>query len=265
MTDGTSTKWRVPMPALAAAALLAVGVASWMSYRHRPQEEAAASAPRMLATGVGVRDSVRLSDGTMVILGPLSSLTTAADFGTATRGIEVRGDAWLDVAHDGSKPFTVKAGNALITDIGTKFGVRTDTPEGVAVTVSEGVVSLRQVNAPTMQGIILRAGDNGLLGTDGPPTAQRGAANEDDIAWTRGRLVFHDAPLSEVMSSMRKWYGLDMRAPDRSLAGRHLTATFNGESADRVLEVIQLALGVEIERRGDTAIIRPAKASVRSR
>ena len=51
------TGWRIAMPALAAAALLAVGVASWMSYRNRPHEVAAVSAPRMLATGVGVRDS----------------------------------------------------------------------------------------------------------------------------------------------------------------------------------------------------------------
>src|SRR6188472_2928345 len=41
-------RWHVPMPALAAAAFFAVGVASWMAYSNRPRETAGvASAPRM--------------------------------------------------------------------------------------------------------------------------------------------------------------------------------------------------------------------------
>jgi transmembrane sensor len=258
------TKWLVPMPALAAAALLAVGVASWMSYRNRPGQEAALPASRMLATGIGVRDSLELSDGTRVIIGPLSSVVIARDYGNESREVEVRGDAWFDVVHNEQKPFTVRAGNAVIVDVGTRFAVRSDASEGVSVSVSEGAVSLRPVNSPAPQGIVLRAGDNGLLNPGGQVTAGRGKASSDDTAWISGRLVFRDAAIGEVISSMRKWYGIEMRATDPSLAGRHLTATFaSGESVDRVLEIIHLALGVEVERRGDTAIVRPARGSVR--
>jgi transmembrane sensor len=259
-------RWLIPMPALAAAALLAVGVASWMSYRNRPRE-AAVTAPsdRMLATGVGVRDSLTLSDGTRIVLGPLSSVKIAAAYGTASREVEVRGDAWFDVVHDGSKPFTVHAASATIVDVGTKFSVRSDDPEGVSVSVSEGSVSLRQVNSPVEKGVILKAGDNGLLKSGGDVVARRGSASEDDVAWMRGRLVFREAPLGEVANSMRKWYGIELKVSDPSLANRHLTATFAGESSERVLDVIRLALGAEIERHGDTAIVRSAKGSVRSR
>jgi len=258
------TKWLVPMPVLAAAALLAVGVASWMAYRNRPGQEAALPSSRMLATGIGIRDSLELSDGTKVIIGPLSSIVIARDYGNESRVVEVRGDAWFDVVHNEKKPFTVRAGNAVIVDVGTRFSVRSDASEGVSVSVSEGAVSLRPVNSPEPQGVVLEAGDNGLMNTGGQVTAQRGKANDDDIAWTTGRLVFRDAAIGEVISSVRKWYGIEMRATDPSLAGRHLTASFeSGESAGRVLEVIGLALGVEVERRGDTAIVRPAKGSVR--
>ena len=259
-----ATRWRIPMPALAAAALLAVGVASWMAYSNRPREQAVMpGAARMLATGVGVRDSVTLSDGTRVVLGPLSSLTVTNGYNQDARDVTVRGDAWFDVEHDSARPFTVHAGNATIVDVGTKFAVRSDAPDGVAVSVSEGAVSLRPVNTPAPRGVILKAGDNGLLGQDGQVIARRGSASDDDIAWTRGRLVLRDASLGEVITSMRKWYGIELQATDPSLAGRHLTATFDGETADKVLEVIRLALGVDIERHGDTAIVRPAKGSVR--
>lgn len=250
-------RWGIPMPALAAAAFFAVGVASWMAYANRPRETAAvASTPRMLGTGVGVRDSMTLIDGTRVVLGPLSSVKVGSGYGSTSREVEVRGDAWFDVAHDASRPFTVRAGVATIVDVGTTFAVRSDDPAGVTVSVSEGAVSLRQVNSPVSQGVILKAGDNGLLQADGSVIARRGSATEDDVAWMKGRLVFRDASISQVAASMRKWYGIELRVADRTLNDRHLTATFAGESPERVLETIRLALGADIERHGDTAIVR---------
>lgn len=258
-------RWLIPMPALAAVALLAVGVASWMAYDNRPKEIAVVPEARMLGTGVGVRDSLTLSDGTRVVIGPLSSVKIAAGFGETSREIEIRGDAWFDVVHDETRPFTVRAGSATIVDVGTKFVVRSDGPEGVSVSVTEGSVSLRQMNTPPQQGVILKAGDNGILQTGGQVVARRGSVTDDDMAWLRGKLVFRDAPISEVVSSVRKWYGIEVKVADRTLENRHLTATFGGETPERVLEVIRLALGVDIERRGDTAIVRSAKGNMRSR
>jgi len=251
------------MPAVAAAALLVVGAASWMAYRNRAPVTAVASIEGMFGTGVGARDSLTLPDGTRVIIGPLSSVTVPAGYGSASRSVEVRGDAWFDVVHDAGKPFTVRAGSAAIVDVGTKFAVRTDDPAGVSVSVTEGSVSLRQVNTPVQQGVILRAGDKGILRNGGQVIASRGAATDDDVAWLKGRLVFREAPIPEIASSMRKWYGIELKVPDRALASRHITASFAGESPERVLEVIRLALGAEIERHGDTAIVRSGKGNMR--
>jgi transmembrane sensor len=258
-------RWRIPMPALAAAAFFAVGVASWMAYNNRPRAIPVASMPRMLGTGVGVRDSMTLADGTRIVLGPLSSVKIDAAYGTTSREVEVRGDAWFDVRHDASKPFTVRAGTATIVDVGTTFAVRSDDPAGVSVTVSEGAVSLRQMNTPASQGVVLKAGDNGLLQTDGNVIAKRGSATGDDVAWLDGRLVFRDAPISQVASAMRRWYGIELKAADKSLNNRHLTASFANESPERVLETIRLALGAEIERHGDTAIVRLTEGNTGSR
>jgi transmembrane sensor len=261
------TGWRVPMPALAAAAFFAVGIASWMAYRNRPHEGAVAdnSTPRMLGTGVGVRDSMTLVDGTRIIIGPLSSVKIASGYGSSSREVELRGDAWFDVVHDAAKPFTVRAGPATIVDVGTTFAVHSDDPAGVAVSVSEGSVSLRQMNTPVSQGVILKAGDNGLLRSDGNVVARRGSGSADDFAWLQGKLVFRDASIAEVATSMRKWYGIELKVEDKALNNRHLTATFAGESPERVLETIRLALGAEIERRGDTAIVRVIEGNTRSR
>ncbi|HEX6573517.1 MAG TPA: FecR domain-containing protein, partial [Gemmatimonadaceae bacterium] len=253
---GRRTRWIVPMPAIAAAAVLAVGVASWMAYNNRLAAGSVAAVTGMHGTGVGIRDSLTLSDGTRIVLGPLSSVTIPDDFGKESRSIEIHGDAWFDVIHDEGKPFTVRAGNAAIVDVGTVFTVSSDNSGGVSVSVTEGAVSLRQVNTPASQGVILKAGDKGHLELDGRVMSERGAVTSDDIAWRDGHLVFREATLADVAGSLRKWYGIEMKIADQSLGDRHLTATFSGESPERVLETIELALGAEIERRGDTAVVR---------
>lgn len=260
--EGRRMGWRMALPAIAAAGLLAIGIGSWNRLRDRQSEQVAISHPRMLATGVGVRDSLTLSDGTRVILGPLSSVSMRAGYGTAGREVDVRGDAWFDVVHDESKPFTVWAGGATVIDIGTKFAVTSDSALGVSVSVTEGSVSMRPSSTLAASGVILHAGDNGVLENRDEVVARRGAVSDDDLAWMRGRLVFRNAPVSQVTASMKRWYGIELKV-DPSLMNRHITATFEGESASGALEVIGLVLGADVEIGGDSATLAPAAGRTR--
>src|SRR6266550_1773303 len=253
-------RWHVPVPALAAAALLAIGVAGYLTMRTPKSAIPVSSSAPMVATGVGVLDSLRLPDGTRIVIGPLSSVKVAAGYGVTSREVDVRGDAYFDVVHDSSKPFTAHALHATIQDVGTKFAVRTDAADGVSVSVTEGSVAL-QGTSPIPSGgnaprgaIVLKPGEKGVVRSDGQTIKER--AGPEDVAWMRHQLVFREAPLSEVAASLNRWYGIDLRVPDASLATRHLTATFSGESPERVLDVIRLVLGADIERHGDTAIVR---------
>jgi transmembrane sensor len=254
-----TVRWLVPLPAIAAVALLAVGVAGYLALQNNKTKPGPAALPsaQMVATGVGALDSIRLSDGTRVILGPLSSIKVASAYGIERRNIEVKGDAYLEVIHDAGKPFTVHADGAVIQDLGTTFAVRTDAAEGVAVSVAEGSVSLQGVNTGRPARVVLKPGERGVVSTDGRISTEH--TSPDDMAWLHRQLVFRDAPISEVVASLHRWYGIQLSVPDASLASRHLTATFSGESPDRVLDVIRLVLGANVERRGDTAIIRARK------
>jgi transmembrane sensor len=181
--------------------------------------------------------------------------------------VELRGEALFDVRHDDRRPFHVRAGSATVTDVGTTFAVRTDAGDEVHVIVTSGVVRLRSASAPRDQGVTLTAGDRGALGANGRVMVDRGGATDDDLAWTRGRLVFNDAPLGRVRADLRRWYGIELDITDSRVAGRHLTAAFAGEPAQQVLDVIALALGVTIERRGggDTAVIHATPGDLQRR
>ena len=241
-------RWRGPVFAAAAALTAMVGIAQWRS--------GSASAEHVYATQVGQRDSVKLPDGSTVVLAPGSRLTVAPGFNSGNRDVTLEGAAFFDVKHDGAHPFVVHSRGAEIRDIGTAFSVKTDVNGRVSVAVTHGIVALRDTTAGSAAPVELRAGDRGVLQA-GTVAVARGTVTEEDMSWTRGQLAYRDAPLAEVQADLRRWYGIELQVVDATLAQRTLTASFRGDSAAQVVQVIALALGADVVQRGDTILLQP--------
>ena len=196
------------------------------------------------ATEASEQDTVTLADGTRVIMAPSTTLEV---LGTE---IELAGRAYFDIADDRG-PYVVRARGAVVRDIGTRFDVRAYRNEPMRVVVLEGAVEL-SLAATTVS---LDSGDVGVIDESGHVSVARDAAGPVDTGWLRGHLVFRDASLAEVAADLRRWYGVELRIADSALRGRRFTGTFEAEPAARVLDIIALALGGRVERRGDTAFV----------
>jgi transmembrane sensor len=236
--------------AAAAAVILVAGV---LVTRRTTPERRIVVAARTYTTKVGERRDVLLTDGTQVTLGPATRLVVRG------REAELSGEALFSVVHDRVRPFVVRAGDAVIRDVGTEFSVHSDSGEAVRVVVSEGTVSLSRGR----DSVMLVKGDVGVVEINGRVAASPGAATDDDLAWTLGRLVFRNATVPELEADLRRWYGVELRVTDTALLRRHFTGSFAREPANRVVDVIALALGAHVDRRGDTAFIRPGPSSPR--
>jgi transmembrane sensor len=260
----TASPWRA-VAFLAAAAAIVVA-ARLVLYRPEGDGRAPVAAidggsARTYVSAVGKRDSVRLADGSRVILGPASQLVVPAAFGQRGREVELYGEAYFDVVHDTTRSFVVRAGDATIRDVGTSFAVRSDSGPRLQVVVTAGAVALRgRIDSAA----ILHAGDVGTLQSTGGISVRHDASTAPYLAWMRDSLVFREASLAEVSSELRRWYGVELRVEDSTLASRHLTMTFAGDPLERVLRVIGLGLGAEIERHGDTAVVRASDRSRRT-
>jgi transmembrane sensor len=219
----------------------------------------APTASREYVTAVGQRDSVRLPDGTTVMLAPGSRLTVAAEFGRERREVMLEGAAYFDVRHDASRPFLVRTASADIRDLGTAFAVKTAEAGEVTVDVTHGIVALRALD-DSATAAELHAGDRGVLAR-AAVTVRRGTVTAADVAWTRGELSYRDASLAEVRADLRRWYGIDLRVTDSTMAARTFTASFRGDSAAAVVRVLALALGAEVTQRGDTVTLQPSGAA----
>jgi transmembrane sensor len=241
--------WRGVAFAAAAGLVAVVGIAQWRG--------GASAAPTEYRTAVGQRDSVRLPDGSTVVLAPGSRLTLAATYGTGPRDVTLEGAAFFEVQHDAAHPFTVHTASADIRDIGTAFTVKT-TDGAVSVAVTHGIVSLASNTTAAVPAspAELHAGDRGTI-NQGAVVVQRGVVTDEDVAWTRGQLAYRDAPLSEVQADLMRWYGIDLRITDSTLARRTLTASFRGDSAAQMIQTIALALGADVVQTGDTVLLQP--------
>ena len=241
-------RWRGPVLAAAAALTAIVGLAQWRG--------STTATEQVYATPVGQRDSVMLPDGSTVVLAPGSRLTVASGFNNGNRAVTLEGAAFFEIKHDGAHPFVVHSRGAEIRDIGTAFSVKTDANGRVAVAVTHGIVAFRDTTAGSAAPVELRAGDRGVLQA-GTVAVTRGTVTAEDMAWTRGQLAYRDAPLAEVQADLRRWYGIELQVTDAVLAQRTLTASFRGDSAAQVIQVIALALGADVVQRGDTILLQP--------
>jgi transmembrane sensor len=241
---GRWRRWmsRTELVAAAAAILLVAGVFLFQQIRDFARRGAIVT----YSTGIGQRDSVRLDDGSLVLLGPASRVAVRG------REIDLTGEAFFRVVHD-DRPFIVRAGESVIRDIGTEFAVQTYDARAVRVVVQEGSVALSRGT----DSVMLRQGDVGQVAGN-RVEAVPGGASAEDFAWMRGELVFRDTPMSQVASDLRRWYGVEVRVADTALLQRRFTGTFRTEPRERVLDVIAMALPARVERRGDTAYFRPA-------
>ena len=208
--------------------------------------------------------TIQLTDGSRVTLAPESRLTIPSAFGSESRDISLDGEAIFDVKHDAAHPFRVHAHGARVEDIGTRFDLRAYVSEAVVtVAVAEGAVALGRdrnassiANGRTVEGIVLRRGDVGSLDATGRASTTRAARISAYLGWADGRLSFVSRPLPEVLATIGRWYNLDVRVPDTTLASRLVTAEFSTQSADEMIRALAIAMDATVERRARVVTFR---------
>ncbi len=216
------------------------------------------------STTRGQYATIQLTDGTRVTLAPESRLTIPAAFGHDRRDISLDGEAIFDVKHDAAHAFRVHARGAQVEDIGTRFDLRAYRNESaVTVAVAEGAVTLGRergdsasVSRHDVEGIVLHRGDLGSLDTSGHASTKHSVRIAAYLGWASGRLSFVSRPLPEVLTTIGRWYDLDIRVPDAALAARLVTADFSTQSADEMIHALAIAVDANVERNARVVTLR---------
>lgn len=247
--DGYRSRWRNARLVAAAAVIVVAGVGLlWRTALSPRGERMPAGTQTHYAAAIGRLDSLQLPDGSRVLLGPGSEIDVASDFGTQRRDVALKGEANFAVVHDAAHPFLVHTAWATFRDVGTEFVVHSDDAEGARVAVRQGAVSVEghPGSAPEMLG----AGDRAVVAPHGAIRVERSVQLGDDLAWMSGRLVFRDAPMTQVTADLRRWYGIELRV-DSGLSRARLSTTFDRTSAPSdVGRIIAATVGGGLRQEG---------------
>ncbi len=211
-------------------------------------------------TARGQRLSLRLSDGTLVVLAPASALRLPSDYGVRDRALELIGEAAFTVTHDDHRPFVVRAGDLIAKDLGTEFVVRA-YPEQVhaEVIVREGIVGIRAAAISDTAVALVRPGQRGWLSPVGRPMTQP-IDTAAAFAWTQGRLVLRDMPLSEATAQLERLYDIEIRIAAKDFADQAVSGTIvETHPVSEALATIAVVLGLDVVATGPRAYLLRAR------
>ena len=156
----------------------------------------------------GERLQMMFQDGTKVYLNSDTRLRYPKKFGVSSREIELSGEAYFNVSTNKKRPFIVHLDGPSIHVTGTSFNVQ-DYPEEDKITVSldEGNISMQLVSEKE---IPVLPGQQVIY--DKEHDACHIVQGEDMhylSMWKQNIIAFNDAPLSEVMTKLHRWYNVD--------------------------------------------------------
>ena len=178
---------------LATAAVLILGLFSFSNLPMRLQADH--------LTVVGELQRLLLEDGSKVLLNTNSAFSiTINDQQREARLYQ--GEAFFEVQPHRGQPLEINAGLVTASVRDTAFAVR--YLDGVTqVRVQRGDVDLRATRDDAR--VRLTAGESIRIGPNGfDRPAKLDAAT--DLAWVRGRLVFENCPLSQVLAELGRYY-----------------------------------------------------------
>lgn len=250
----THRKWwqRVTVH-VAAAAVVLMAVGYWTLLGKKGiqpdvrQEKMFVQAPKgqlmTEANQTGLPKKVTLSDQSIVILEPGSTIIYPAAFKGDKRTVQLIGDAFFEITRNPDQPFLVYSGKIITRVLGTSFRIKTNNKDkALEVEVVTGKVSVFENREAFSESDSLQSLDNGVVLTPNQRVTyfaesrhlMTGLVPEPVKAITTAdetSLIFNDEKLEKIAASLEEAYGIEIVFANDQVAH----CTFTGDLAEMPL------------------------------
>jgi transmembrane sensor len=206
-----------------------------------------------VSTAKGETYSMRLADGSVIILNAGSSVHFPVAFPGKERRIEITGEVYVRVAKDKSKPFIASVNGMDVLALGTEFNINSYGDEShISTTLIEGSVKVTRHNAQ----IILQPGEQAIQ--QGPGLVKHTAVDMEKIlAWKNGEFIFDRDELPVIMKQLERWYDVEVvyegALPKRTFSG----SISRSRNASAVLKMLQRTGLINMKIEGKKIIVTP--------
>jgi transmembrane sensor len=244
-----SRRWMVTGMAAAASVAIAV-VTLYVHPDWLPNADAVAS----YTTRADEQRTVKLDDGSVVHLDVGSSL--AVRMTRTERHVDLAaGRALFEVSHDAHRPFSVYAGGARTTALGTQFQVQLREQQ-VTVTLAQGSVVVDDVVDGRLAREQLAPGQQVTLTAAVGGSWVRGAIDPQiATSWSRGRHVFRDTKLGDAIEEINRYALQKVRLGDSTLASLPVSGDFITGDSELIVSAFAAVLPVRIVRNSSQELV----------
>lgn len=199
-------------------------------------------------------EALVLPDGSEVFMNIGSQFQYAASFDSKRLVAGFEGEALFDVQKIADKPFQILLDNLGVEVLGTSFNLRA-IPGSTTYSLDliSGKVKLFTFDLSPeepIEQLILLAGESGFYDTETGRLSRSKTTDNNFLSWKTGILEFVNVPLPEVIKTLNRVYDINIQ-----LAPKHedlrLTARFEGETADQLIESLQTIFKFELVRESN--------------
>lgn len=199
----------------------------------------------------GEKVIVALTDGSKVILNSGSSIAFPRVFDDSQREINLQGEAFFEVTRSENQPFIVHTGELSTRVLGTSFNIQAFDENAISVTVATGRVQVfqdpahRSDSGEPLESVFLDPSQQVIYQN------HRFTVNRVDlaksIAWKDDILEFDDASLSSVVSTLERWYDIDIVFENDEIVHCRINGRFKGQRLEEVLRSIRYMYNIDYE------------------
>lgn len=229
-----------PLLRIAAVLIAGILIASTVLYFYnRPIQYAAANTIK----------TIELDDGSIVVLNKHSVLEVQPFKNKQSRNLTLQGEAYFEVQPDPHKPFTVKTQHLTVTVLGTSFNVKEYTQKKYSnVIVNTGQVAVSHKSHK----LKLKAGDRATLNRNEGNLTKQVNTDANYLSWKTHIFEFNNDSLKNVVETLNRVYDQKIILKDDSLNNCKITARFEKQSLQSIVEVLSSLLNVEIKQKNKT-------------
>jgi len=203
-----------------------------------------------IVSPIGSQTILQLSDGTEVTLNYGSRMKYPRNFSGDTREITLSGEAYFNVAHNPEKPFVVKTRELNVTALGTAFNVHAYNDDAtIATTLVEGKVVVDKMlpdNSMSRMGIMV-PGQHMQYNKNTNQVKSTKGNIEKYIAWTEGKMVFDNSPITTVAKELSRKFNVDIEVAE-DIRELTYTVTFANDPLSLILDLMSETTPVVYKR-----------------
>ncbi|WP_258100881.1 FecR family protein [Marinoscillum pacificum] len=207
-------------------------------------------------TDFGETREVQLEDGTVVVLNANSKLYVGEfEAENADREVWLDGEAFFNVIHTASdQKFIVHANKVDVNVLGTEFNVFSRGKKS-QIDLASGKVVLK--NQVTQEDVDMMPGERVTYDTPTEQAVKEEVDPEEVSSWKNNLLIFRRTSLEEISELLKTNYDIDVFFTQGASSEHYFTGTVPADNIDLLLTTISKTFDLEINRKGQTVIIKP--------